>query len=76
MLFLFLAVVGGLLIGAIAGRIAASRNKSWRPTFVVTAIISTVILFLIAFGVLAKRNSRSDEPPQQQQQQQRTEPNR
>ncbi len=75
MLFLFLAVIGGLLIGAIAGRIAAARNKSWRPTFVVTSIISTVILFLIAFRLLTDNNVRSDEPAQKQQQQ-RTEPER
>ena len=73
MLFLFLAVLGGLLIGAVAGRIASARNRSWRPTFVVTSIISMVILFLIAFRMLTDRNVSSTEPPAPQQ---RTDSNR
>ena len=56
MLFLYLSVILGLVIGAIAGRIVAGQNKPWRPTFILTSIFSTVILFVIAFRFLTDHN--------------------
>ncbi len=56
MLFLYLSVIVALIIGAIAARIVAGQNKPWRPTFIITTIVSGIILFIVAFKFLVDHN--------------------
>jgi hypothetical protein len=45
--FLYLSVLSGIVVGAIAAFIASKSGKRWLPVFLITAIIAAVTTFLI-----------------------------
>jgi hypothetical protein len=45
--FIYLSVIGGIVTGAIVAFIVSRSGRRWLPAFLITAIIASVVIFLI-----------------------------